>query len=1309
MKPKFHRIRRRAFACTILSFVFTQTSADAQWAGAGVSGGGVGNVVTDPANWTGGIINGEFSTITLTDPTTLILPSDLTLTNGTAVSTTLAASFASGATSIQVNNASGIQIGSKIGGTGIASGSYVKEINGDVITPSMPTSSVSGSGSYTFTPVALNFNFGASDTSGTSTASGVDLSFASDVPEVPKLITIAGNVLLPQRTFPASAITTDADIGYRLSAQTTWSRMSGDATSETPATTVFTINGPVDLGTFSTSSSRLVLEGGSLTINGQITGGANGSGPAINFGSVSTAGTLTLTNPTNNFISNFTNGGNGALSANSEVPVADIGQPSALGAGSVISTNNRTITLTGFSNPVSTNRKWNVGGGSGRLNNNGTAPVYLTGEISNSVATGSMNLGGSYSNRALPNRVTGNVINGSLATGLTVAAAVWEVTNDTNSFTRAPQVTGSNSTLRYTSIANSGVNSSLGSGPSITLNAPGSGSTNYFEYVGDPDASTDRTISITGNVSSSANNSVVANGEGDIEFAGTITSQSMTPNGTTTRTLILEGAGNGTHSGPADFRDRTTTSGEPPEITASARVGLLKRGSGKWTISGGSYDHTGPTRVQAGDLVLDYSVNNQLTASSSVTLNGGHLTVIGADTGSTAVALPPLAIGEGGSTADYNSFRLVVKGEGDGTALTIPSLTTAGSTIRLDLIDISGNPGNSVTVSDLTGTSPVMNGLFMTSSSGRNTIVLKDAGGYGFPVRDEATGMLSRFNNALDLPTSGFSATRHYKLSGGTTVNTSAQLLMSSLQVDTSDGDATLDVGSSNINPSGSGRGVLLTGDHDFILAGSGGSLNSSSIFIHNYLEGDGTFRVNGNLGNSSTFIVGGEGYTEYDGTGFGGTNSSTSGLSLMGGVFTAIREQDVSALVTRLRISDSVFEIGADLNGGAKEGDFSNDIGIESNGRIAFYYDSGISARGNGRRVVNFGGEGRSLLWGRAGFLTVGSSDSDGGFTLRLSSERSDATIEIVNPIDLNANALYGRRRTIDVADGSAAVDAELSGAITGESRLRKTGKGTLRLSGANTYSGGTTVLEGRLLLADGVSAGPVAVRGTGTIGGTGNAQAATIDGTLEVEISGGTSSKLNVTGDLTISAGASLAVILNGQPTETSYLIAEYTGTRSGTFTNVPADYSVDYSQPNKIVMNRSESDAYSLFIAAAYPGSEDPETLGADKDPDHDGLVNAVEFVLNSDPADGTQSNLPKVRKSDGYLVFEFTRRKDAALAGYITSVETSETLQPDSWATPSSGVVIVDHPGNPEVLEDVTVSIPEPSPGTKLFARLRVTFP
>ena len=61
-----------------------------------------------------------------------------------------------------------------------------------------------------------------------------------------------------------------------------------------------------------------------------------------------------------------------------------------------------------------------------------------------------------------------------------------------------------------------------------------------------------------------------------------------------------------------------------------------------------------------------------------------------------------------------------------------------------------------------------------------------------------------------------------------------------------------------------------------------------------------------------------------------------------------------------------------------------------------------------------------------------------------------------------------------------------QLSGAIGGASGVTKTGAGILSLSGVSTFTGGTTVGAGTLLV-NGTIPGPVVVNAGGTLGGTG------------------------------------------------------------------------------------------------------------------------------------------------------------------------------------------------------------------------------
>ncbi len=112
-------------------------------------------------------------------------------------------------------------------------------------------------------------------------------------------------------------------------------------------------------------------------------------------------------------------------------------------------------------------------------------------------------------------------------------------------------------------------------------------------------------------------------------------------------------------------------------------------------------------------------------------------------------------------------------------------------------------------------------------------------------------------------------------------------------------------------------------------------------------------------------------------------------------------------------------------------------------------------------------------------------------------------------------------------------------NGPTGGALALRKIGEGRQTLTGASTYSGGTTIVDGTLLVnnttGSGTGSGPVLVAG-GTLGGTG-----AIGGSVTVQsgtIAAGTSpGKLSIGGSYLQQGGAILEAELNGTAQGVSY----------------------------------------------------------------------------------------------------------------------------------------------------------------------------
>jgi autotransporter-associated beta strand protein len=149
-------------------------------------------------------------------------------------------------------------------------------------------------------------------------------------------------------------------------------------------------------------------------------------------------------------------------------------------------------------------------------------------------------------------------------------------------------------------------------------------------------------------------------------------------------------------------------------------------------------------------------------------------------------------------------------------------------------------------------------------------------------------------------------------------------------------------------------------------------------------------------------------------------------------------------------------------LNGGViglGNEDLTRALGT-STGQVRLQADGSGFAAFNGDRTVNIG-NGTNLTWGTtANFFTA----TPGASTMVLNVAESDAKLTFANNLNLSGT------RTIVVGNGSAAVDAALTGILSGVgSSLVKAGGGTLELTAANTFSGGTQVDAGTLLVTAG------------------------------------------------------------------------------------------------------------------------------------------------------------------------------------------------------------------------------------------------
>ena len=204
---------------------------------------------------------------------------------------------------------------------------------------------------------------------------------------------------------------------------------------------------------------------------------------------------------------------------------------------------------------------------------------------------------------------------------------------------------------------------------------------------------------------------------------------------------------------------------------------------------------------------------------------------------------------------------------------------------------------------------------------------------------------------------------------------------------------------------------------------------------------------------------------------------------------------------VLRLNNASALSSDNLTLNGGVLGlgvADFIRALGGNAN-QVQFTGSGGFAAYTLDRNV-NLGGASALVTWNTGSFVPTGSA-------LILGASDADKIVTFQNPIALN-----GAPRTIQVNGAGAIISGQLIGA--GSSGLTKTGNGTLSLTASNTYSGGTTINGGRLLVnnaaGSGTGSGSVIVNSGGTLGGIG-----IISGTITLN-SGSTISAGNSPGTL-------------------------------------------------------------------------------------------------------------------------------------------------------------------------------------------------
>jgi len=746
----------------------------------------------------------------------------------------------------------------------------------------------------------------------------------------------------------------------------------------------------------------------------------------------------------------------------------------AIGTSAITINNGGTLTL-GAANGVGSASTVTINGGTWATagDSNAVAGVTLAG---GSITNASATLTSSTNFNLQSGTVLSILAGASSSIGVTKSTAgTVDVTGVANTYTGVTTIDGG--ILNAKLIANIDTASSIGEGSALGSPADlvfGGGTLQYTTATAE---STTRLFTIgdaNGNsatIDSSTTKSLGFTSTGDIAFTNA-----------TTHNLTLTGTGTGANLFDPSIADQTGTG----NFTS-----LTKNGTGSWTLgtSGTTNTYSGATTINAGTLTL--GVAGAISSNSAVTINAGTLATAGlADTVASLTLVSGSITGAGPLTSnsitlESGTVSAVLAGTGGIAHTTNGSVTLSGvgtftggvaiqgGTIQLGVAQAFGNDTNNLTLGNgSSGGTVDLNGkaqnikilatsgtdtsqdIVTNSSATAATLEIENSSTFGGLIQNGSGGggvAVTIANGA----TVTFTGANSYT---GNTLVQNATLVLSS------NGNNHLSVNDSVELNDGSGTGgVLQLGD----------SNGASNQVLTSLTMGAGTTNrvIGGNGTNTSTLTVNNSAadlYQSFLGSGTADATAVTAAndlaLTKMGGGTLTLGNASITTTL-------NTYDGGTNINQGTLQ--------------------LGIANALPGASTLTFG----------SGTLTSGAVNINGG-TLDLNGFSS-----IAGAVTLASGSIINSAGSAVLSGtGYAVQSGTISAALgdgSGPSALTKTTGGTVILSGANTYTGGTNVNAGTLALG---VVNTLASTGAVTVGG----------GTLDL------AGNSNTVGVVTLSSGS-------------------------------------------------------------------------------------------------------------------------------------------------------------------------------------------
>ena len=887
------------------------------------------------------------------------------------------------------------------------------------------------------------------------------------------------------------------------------------------------------------NGNNLIVNGNSntLLINGTWTVSTNRwSNITVNSGTVTMNYTMSGVGGVNSGVGTTLNGG--VLNINNTGVIGGNGgaQYFYIYGGTIDNTSGSAKTLSAYNPPVTlggnfafstsagtANNSLNLG--TGAVTNNGSRTITLNG-------AGNLTFGGTMTNTLAGNN-TLTVNNGS---GTTATTAI-NFTNATayalsNSATNYVDVINGNGTVNITGNITNGSSTASGltySGTG-TLNLSGANST-----YGGPTLVSGGTLALTGNGAINSSSGITVNGSG-AKFV-TTSAVASTPAITLTQ---------GTLDGKA------ATVGNVTVASLAANTVQNGNGSGTGTLTIGKLTFTGNGTLNIFEVGTTKGIG---VTGALVTANTGLGEIVVNASNSAWTT---------GTTYDLITYGSLTGNSTDFIKGTISNLTGRQSSSL-------GNSGTAITL-NVSGDTPVWSGAAssalvqyaVSTPLTTGNLALKT----GHTATDFWTGDNVEFNDTYNVGAGDVAVSRTTVNINGGAANaggiaaTGITFNNSAIDYTITSSDST-GITAGTLTKNGTGK-VIITNSNSYngsttisagtLQFGNGTAGNDGALTGTSGVTNNATLAYNLFGNSTASYGISGNGSLTKSGAGtlvLSGTNSYTGNTTINSGTIQAGSNSALgattSALVFGASSSGKLQVNGYSVTVGSLNGDSTATIEnsnatagtltVNSTGTDSF---AGVIQNGSaGTLALTKGGAGTLIL---TGANTYNGTTTISAGTLQLGNNGTTGKLAAGSAIVNNANLTINRSNAVvQGTDFSSA-------AISGSGSLTLAGSGNTTLNVANTYTGGTTVNAGTLILSTGGSAG--AIRGTLTINsgaivkatvgdalgygtGTSVTQLNIIGGTFDNASANNEGYLTNVSltgGNITGSGGASSAFDFNG-----------------------------------------------------------------------------------------------------------------------------------------------------------------------------------